>query len=225
MQEFIISLIDVEKKYKKNKVLSEITLNICKGESFGILGENGAGKSTLLSLMAGIQKPTKGQILFEGRQLSVDSKKAIGFVPQDIALYETLSGRDNLIFWGRAAGLKGASLKERIDCALDMVALMERCDDLVGRYSGGMKRRLNIAASLLHSPRLLIMDEPTVGIDIKTRKALLSAFRDLQNQGVTLVFTSHTLEDLDFCQRLLILHEGRIQDLGNKEEVLSGITG
>ena len=172
----IIKLDRLEKKYNEKTVVSGITLSIEKGELFGLLGPNGAGKSTTISMLAGLIKPTSGKIYVNGMDIAkhpMEGKKRIGLVPQEIALYPALSAVENLRFWGRMYGLSGKHLEERVTEVLRIVNLEDRKKQIIKSYSGGMQRRINIAAALLHEPEILIMDEPTVGIDPQSRNYIL----------------------------------------------------
>lgn len=218
----VMFLQDVMKTYGKVVSVNQISLDIFQGEIFGILGANGAGKSTLLSMMAGIMKPSSGSIFFLGEDLyhrGNKSKSSIGFVPQEIALYGKLSGFDNLYFWGKAYGMRGKELNLRVEDILEVIGFKERMSEAVDTFSGGMKRRLNIAVSLLHQPELIIMDEPTVGIDLQSRKKIWEAVVKLRNQGKTIAFTSHYPDDIKLCDRLAVLEEGKLVALGTPEEM------
>ncbi|MFZ5753428.1 MAG: ABC transporter ATP-binding protein [Bacillota bacterium] len=222
-KEIIIQIRDLIKSYSRKVAINGVNLDIYKSEIFGLLGPNGAGKSTLLSMMATVSKPTSGDIYIKDISLVKQAhlvKKLIGFVPQEIALYTKLSGIDNLKFWGQVYGLRGRVLQERIEYVLFVVALQDRIKDPVDHYSGGMKRRLNIAASLLHNPQILIMDEPTAGVDVESRRCILSAVKKLSEEGTTVIYTSHYLEEVDgICHRLAFLKEGRIETVGTMAEL------
>ncbi len=218
----VMDLRNVFKTYGKIVSVKQISLAILRGEIFGFLGPNGAGKSTLLSMMAGIMKPSSGTILFCGEDLYQRAHKvqrAIGFVPQEIALYTKLSGFDNLYFWGKAYGLCGKELDLRVGEVLEIIGFREKMDEAVEKFSGGMKRRLNIAVSLLHQPELIIMDEPTVGIDLQSRKKIWEAVVKLKDQGKTIVFTSHYPDEIRLCNRLAVLKTGALHTLGTPEEL------
>ena len=201
-----------------------ISFEVKKGEVFGLLGPNGAGKSTTISIISTLIPPTKGEILFEGESIFENSKnlrQKLGMVPQDIALYPTLTGYENLVFWGNLYGLKGAELKKRINEVADIIGLNGRLKDKVEKYSGGMKRRLNIGAALLHHPELLIMDEPTVGIDPQSRSHILDTVLKLSAQGMTIIYTTHYMEEAEeLCTRICIMDEGKIIASGTKQELV-----
>lgn len=223
-REAIIEVHDLTKKYGKKTALDNICLNIYKGEIFGLIGPNGAGKSTFISVLTTITKPTSGDILV--RNFSVKKhpdkvKRNIGFVPQDVALYPMLSGLDNLNFWAGIYGIRGRVKNERVNEALSIVGLEDRAKDKVDEYSGGMKRRLNIAVALLHYPEILVMDEPTVGVDIQSRKYILDAILDLKNKGRTIVFTSHYIDEMEsLCDRIAVMDMGVIKASGTVDDLL-----
>ncbi|HOJ09428.1 MAG TPA: ABC transporter ATP-binding protein [Clostridiales bacterium] len=210
----LISINNLTKSYAKNLAVDNISLDIFKDEIFGFAGPNGAGKSTLISLLTTLIKPDKGDIIINGYSVFTEAfqiRKMIGFVPQDIALYPTLTGYDNLKFWGGLYGLRGRELSARIDEALAVVAMKDRAHDKVEEYSGGMKRRINIAAALLHHPDILLMDEPTVGVDIISRHYIIDAIKNLKREGRTIIYTSHDIEEMEMvCDRVAIMNYGRI---------------
>lgn len=215
---------NVVKRYGDKEAVADISFSVTRGESFGLLGPNGAGKSTTIAMICGLLLPHHGRVLVGGidvQERPEAAKQLMGVVPQDIALYPTLSARENLAFWGAMYGLGGADLRLRIDEALEIVSLADRQKDLIQTYSGGMKRRINIAASLLHRPQLLIMDEPTVGIDPQSRSNILQTVQQLnQEKGMTVVYTSHYMEEVEFlCQRLAIIDHGRLIAQGSLGEV------
>ena len=214
---------NLTKKYGRNTALQDLSFGIGKGEIFGLFGPNGAGKSTFLSILATILKPTSGDIMVNGysvREQPDKVKGEIGYVPQDIALYPMLSGRDNLDFWAGIYGLRGKLKKERIEEAIEVVRLGDRIKDRVSHYSGGMKRRLNMAVSLMHHPKVLLMDEPTVGVDIQSRSFILEALSALKKEGRTIIFTSHYVDELEtLCDRIAIMAKGRILAMGSPDEL------
>lgn len=221
--ESIIEIRNVTKKYGKLFALKDMNFSINKGEVFGLLGANGAGKSTFISLLSTLSRATSGDILVKGFSVNKDPdkiKKYIGLVPQDIALYPMLSGLDNLNFWAGIYGLGGRVRKERVEEALAVVRLTDRAKDRVDKYSGGMKRRLNIAVALLHHPEILIMDEPTVGVDIQSRMYILNAMKRLREEGCTIVYASHYTDEMkDLCDRLAILDKGEIKAIGTVRQL------
>jgi len=210
----LIGINNVTKRFKKNVAVDNATLEIFKDEIFGLVGPNGAGKSTLVSMLTTLIKPDSGDIIIDGYSVLSEAatiRQMMGFVPQDIALYPTLSGYDNLKFWGSLYGLRGKKLNERIDEVLSIVAMKDRAHDKVEEYSGGMKRRINIAVALLHHPIILIMDEPTVGVDIISRYYIIDAIKNLKHKGRTIIYTSHDIEEMEMvCDRIAIMNEGKI---------------
>ncbi|MGB9749342.1 MAG: ABC transporter ATP-binding protein [Caldisericia bacterium] len=224
----IVETKDLTKFYDKNKAVDNINFVIKKGEIFGLLGPNGAGKTTTVSMLSCLIKPTSGDATICGFSILKDSlevKKRIGVVPQEIALYGTLSARENLIFWGQMYGLYGKNLKRKVDEVLEIVSLKDRQNELIKKYSGGMKRRINIAVGLLPSPELLILDEPTVGVDPQSRINILETLKNLNNNGLTILYTSHYMEEVEFlCHTIAIMDLGKIIALGslNKLRILVG---
>lgn len=223
-------MLKVENLYKdfgNVKAVEGISFEVKKGQVFGLLGPNGAGKSTTISIISTLLKPTSGDVLFEGSSILKDSnniRKKLGVVPQDIALYPTLTGYENLSFWGSIYGLKGSELKKRINDVSDIIGLNGRLKDKVEKYSGGMKRRLNIGSALLHMPELLIMDEPTVGIDPQSRNHILDTVLELNKQGITIIYTSHYMEEVEYlCNEICIMDEGKILASGTQQELVESV--
>lgn len=229
MKMTLLKVVDLYKNFGNIKAVDGISFRVEKGEVFGLLGPNGAGKSTTISMISTLIPPTKGEIMFEGRNIFTEPKslrQKLGVVPQDIALYPTLSGYENLTFWGNMYGLKGAELKKRMNEVAEIIGLNGRLKDRVDKYSGGMKRRLNIGAALLHKPELLIMDEPTVGIDPQSRNHILDTVLELNRQGMTIIYTSHYMEEVEYlCSRICIMDQGRIIASGSQEELVGLIKG
>jgi ABC-2 type transport system ATP-binding protein len=220
----ILELKNITKRYDDKLVVDNINFSIKEGETFGLLGPNGAGKSTTISMICGLVKPDQGDVIIDGHSIIKNptlAKKNLGVVPQDIALYESLSAIDNLKFWGTLYGLSGSLLKSRIDEALEITGLKDRAKDKIKNYSGGMKRRINIAAAFMHHPKLLIMDEPTVGIDPQSRNHILEFTKSLNEKyGTTVIYTSHYMEEVEtLCNRLIILDEGKIIAGGTQDEI------
>jgi ABC-2 type transport system ATP-binding protein len=212
------------KRFGEKEAVRSISFAVERGESYGLLGPNGAGKSTTISMICGLLTPNEGEITVGGIDAlknTTAAKQVMGVVPQDIALYPTLSARENLVFWGEMYGLKGKELRSRVDEALEIVSLSDRQKDRINTYSGGMKRRINIAASLLHRPQLLIMDEPTVGIDPQSRNNIMETVRSLNTEKqMTVVYTSHYMEEVEFlCNRVGIIDHGRLIAQGTLDEV------
>jgi ABC-2 type transport system ATP-binding protein len=223
-------MLKVENLYKsfgKINAVDGVSFEVKKGDVFGLLGPNGAGKSTTISMISTLLAPSSGEILYDGKSI-FDNQKSIrqklGVVPQEIALYPTLSGYENLRFWGSIYGLKGDILKKRIDEVSDIIELNGRLKDRVDKYSGGMKRRLNIGAALLHMPEMLIMDEPTVGIDPQSRNHILDTVLKLNKQGITIIYTSHYMEEVEYlCNKVCIMDEGKIIASGSQDELVNMI--
>jgi ABC-2 type transport system ATP-binding protein len=223
-------MLKVENLYKsfgKINAVDGVSFEVKKGDVFGLLGPNGAGKSTTISMISTLLSPSSGEILYDGKSI-FDNQKSVrqklGVVPQEIALYPTLSGYENLRFWGSIYGLKGDLLKKRIDEVSDIIELNGRLKDRVDKYSGGMKRRLNIGAALLHMPELLIMDEPTVGIDPQSRNHILDTVLKLNKQGITIIYTSHYMEEVEYlCNKVCIMDEGKIIASGSQDELVEMI--
>lgn len=219
----IINISGLGKRFGRIKALDCLSFEISKGEIFGILGPNGAGKSTFISVLTTILKPDSGDISINGFSVKTQPEKVkrfIGYVPQEIALYPMLSGIDNLSFWAGIYGIRGELKKERIQEALRITCLEDRAKDRVDGYSGGMKRRLNIAAAMLHKPEILVMDEPTVGVDIQSRRYILDSVDRIRQDGRTVVFASHYIDEMEeMCDRLAIIDQGRIKAIGSAEEL------
>jgi ABC-2 type transport system ATP-binding protein len=215
----------VTKRYGSITALDGVSLEIAEGEFFGLLGPNGAGKSTLMSLVAGLRTPEAGTLRLDGRPLSPADSSAritLGYVPQSIALYDELSAEQNLRIFGELYGLSGAGLAERIDEALAAVQLADRRHDPVKTFSGGMQRRLNLVASLLHRPKLLLCDEPTVGVDPQSRNAIFEFLETRARAGLTVIYSTHYMEEAArLCSRIGIIDQGKILALGTLDELLT----
>jgi len=225
----LLEVRDLQKDYKEVKAVKGINFEVRKGEIFGLLGPNGAGKSTTISMISTLIKPTSGDIIYGNESISKNPKaiqQKLGVVPQEIALYPTLSGYDNLKFWGHAYGLRGKLLNERVEEISEVIGLKDRLKDKIEKYSGGMKRRINIGAALLHKPELLIMDEPTVGIDPQSRNHILDTVLKLNSEGMTIIYTSHYMEEVEYlCSRISIMDMGEIIATGTKDELIDIIKG
>ncbi len=220
----MLELMNVTKKYGDFTAVDNLSLNIEDGEVFGLLGPNGAGKSTTVSMISTVISPTSGDITVDNkllREKPTQIKKVMGIVPQDIALYDTLSTKNNLEFFGCLYGLKGKKLKERISEVLKIIELEDKKNQDVGELSGGMKRRVNIGVALMNNPKLLILDEPTVGIDPQSRNHILETVKKLNNErGMTVIYTSHYMEEVEYlCKRVGIMDHGKLIALGTKEEL------
>jgi len=206
-----------------------VSFAIQQGEIFGFLGPNGAGKTTTISMLSCLLKPTEGSATVAGFDIirqSAEVKRRIGLVPQDLALYPTLSARDNLSFFGRIYGLKGSDLRQRVDDALKMVGLSDRAGDAVETFSGGMKRRVNIAAGLLHRPEVLFLDEPTVGVDPQSRNFIFENVESLNQDGLTVLYTTHYMEEAQrLCDRVAIIDQGQIIALDTPKALINSLGG
>lgn len=219
----MIEIKDVTKSYGRQKVLQNVSFEIMEGELFGLLGPNGAGKSTLIDILTGIQSMDSGEIFINGKSIKTDKveiRKHLGLVPQDIALLEELNAVDNLEYFGGLYGLAGQELKNQIEKLLEVAGLTDKKKEKVKNYSGGMKRRLNIAVAMLHNPSILILDEPTVGVDAQSRQHIFDYIQSLAEQGTTILYTSHYMEEIEtLCKRVFILDLGEEVAYGTKEEV------
>ena len=219
----ILRIKNLVKKYDDFTAVKGITFNIKEGEIFSLLGPNGAGKTTTISMLSTLFTPTSGDATIGGYSISKDPmavKQVIGVVPQELALYEDLSARENLIFWGQMYGLSGKSLNSRVDEVLEQIGLLDKARNKVKTYSGGMKRRVNIGVGLLHKPRLLFMDEPTVGIDPQSRRAILDTVKDLNKKGMTVLYTTHYMEEAEeLSNRVGIIDHGELIAIGTQEEL------
>ncbi len=220
----MVEATDLRKHYGANKAVDGLSLAIRRGEILSLLGPNGAGKTTTISMLSGLIEPDSGEALVAGHSLRREpllAKAALGVVPQDIALYGDLSARENLFFWGRMYGLGGAELMRRADEVLAVIGLVDRQKERVDRYSGGMKRRVNIGVALLHRPQVLYLDEPTVGIDPQSRRSILDSIKDLNRQGMTVLYTTHNMEEAqEVSDRIAIMDHGRIIAEGTYGELV-----
>ena len=205
---------NLHKSYRDLVALDNVSLTAGDGETVGLLGPNGAGKTTTVSIIAGLIRPDRGEVLIEGRRLAGDTdpvKRRIGLVPQDLALYDELPARDNLALFGALYGLDRSTLKRAMADALELVGLADRAKDKVGTFSGGMKRRLNLAAALMHDPQILLLDEPTVGVDPQSRNAIFDNLETLKSRGKTLIYTTHYMEEAErLCDRIVIIDHGKV---------------
>ncbi len=221
----MLSVQSVTKRYDTLVALDGVSLDIGAGEFFGLLGPNGAGKSTLMSLVAGLRAPDGGTITVSGSPVSAHdaaTRRELGLVPQHLALYPQLSAEQNLRIFGELYGLNGALLKTRIDEGLEAVQLADRRRDKVQTFSGGMQRRLNLVAALLHRPKLLLCDEPTVGVDPQSRNAIFDFLEQLNREGLTIIYSTHYMEEATrLCSRIGIIDHGKILALGSLDELLT----
>lgn len=215
------------KQFGDRRAVDDVSFSIARGETYGLLGPNGAGKTTTISMLCGLLRRDAGEVLVAGHPMShnaVEAKAAIGLVPQDLALYEDLTARHNLEFFGRLQGLRGGGLDERVDEVLDVVGLADRADDRIETYSGGMKRRANIAVGLLHRPQLLVLDEPTVGVDPQSRNAILESVEVLSSGGLSVLYTTHYMEEAErLCDRIGIIDAGRIVADGTRRQLIDRV--
>lgn len=226
MGEYAIRLENVSKTYRGSlaPAVNDISLDIPMHSKFGLLGPNGAGKTTTINILTGLMNYDHGQVFINGMRLEKKYKKIrqqIGLVPQDIALYETLTARENLRFIAEMYGLKGKDMKARIEECLDMVGLANNGNKQVRRYSGGMKRRVNLVAGILHKPEILILDEPTTGVDVQSRSMILEFLEEINKQGTTIIYTSHYLEEAeDMCDQVAIIDHGKVIIHGKTNEII-----
>jgi ABC-2 type transport system ATP-binding protein len=216
----------ISKTYKGSisPAVDDLSLEIPQNSRFGLLGPNGAGKTTTINILCGLLNYDKGDISIQGMPLEKKYKKIrkiIGLVPQDIALYDTLSARENLRFIGEMYGLKGKQLHSRIDECLEMVGLAHHGNKQIRRYSGGMKRRVNLVAGILHKPEILILDEPTTGVDVQSRNMILQFLHEISEKGTSIIYTSHYLEEAeDLCDHIAIIDEGRVIIKGETKAII-----
>ena len=221
----ILEALGLTRRFDDLVAVNGVDIEIAGGETFGLLGPNGAGKTTTISMIAGLLEPDQGAVKVDGHRITTGSpagKGSIGLVPQDLAIYPDLTAAENLTFFGRLYGMSGQPLDSRVNEVLDVIGLVERRDDLISEYSGGMKRRLNIGIGLLHKPRLLILDEPTVGVDPQSRNAILESVENLSSEGMAVLYTTHYMEEAErLCDRVAIIDEGEIQAEGTRRELVS----
>ncbi|MEG0295785.1 MAG: ABC transporter ATP-binding protein [Clostridium sp.] len=219
----ILKVENLKKSYEKNQVVKGISFNVKEGEILGLLGPNGAGKSTSINMITTLLDNDEGRVLFNGKDIKENEivfKSSLGLVPQDISLFNDLNAYGNVSFFASLYGLKGSELKGRTKEALEYVGLWERHKDYPDSFSGGMKRRLNIACSIAHKPKILIMDEPTVGIDPQSRNNILEVTKKLRDEGTSVIYTSHYMEEVDsICSKIIIMDKGVIIEEGDKEEL------
>ena len=227
----IIQISNLSKKYKEAEMfsLNNLSLEINNGEIFGLLGPNGAGKTTLISILCGLIKPTTGHFTIDGLNYAQNApliKKTIGVVPQEYALYPTLTARENLLYFGSMYGLKGNDLKEKVIDSLDFLGLLKFADKRIETFSGGMKRRVNLIAGVLHNPKVLFLDEPTVGVDVNSKNVIIEYLKELNKKGTTIIYTSHHLSEAqDFCTQIAIVDRGIIYAKGSPAELISNTEG
>jgi ABC-2 type transport system ATP-binding protein len=222
-----IQVQDLHRSFGKNRAVEGVSFDVLRGEIFSLLGPNGAGKTTLISMLSCLLKPDSGDALVMGHSISAEPqlvKASIGVVPQEVALYSDLSARENLLFWGKMQGMRGAPLAGRVDDVLDVIGLSDRQKERVSTYSGGMKRRVNIAVALLHKPALVIMDEPTVGIDPQSRRSILDNVKQLRDQGMTVLYTTHYMEEAqELSDHVGIMDRGKLVAVGTQRELVRSV--
>jgi ABC-2 type transport system ATP-binding protein len=216
---------DLRKRYGERTAVDGVGFHIAAGETYGLLGPNGAGKTTSISMICGLLRRDGGEVLVAGRPVDIgatDAKAAIGYVPQDLAIYPDLTARENLRFFGQLQRLRGKELDRRVDEVLALTDLADRARDRTDTFSGGMKRRLNIGIGLLHHPRLLVLDEPTVGVDPQSRNAILASVAALEQEGMAILYTTHYMEEAErLCDRIGIIDEGKIRAEGTRRELVA----
>jgi ABC-2 type transport system ATP-binding protein len=217
----------IRKSYGDQLAVDGLSFVVEPGQVLGLLGPNGAGKTTTMSIIAGLLQPDEGQLLFQDKPVSRHSatfRKMLGVVPQELAIYPELTAEENLVFFGRLYGLRAPKLNDRVDWALDRVGLSSNAKRNANTFSGGMKRRLNFAAALLHEPQLLMLDEPTVGVDPQSRAHLLECVRELRDAGTAIIYASHYMEEVQtLCDRVLIIDHGRALASGTLDELLERV--
>jgi ABC-2 type transport system ATP-binding protein len=220
----MIKIAHLAKSFDSLKAVDDISFEVEKGEIFGLLGPNGAGKTTTIAMISGLLKPDAGKIIVDSLDLDVDYKKIkkiMGVVPQDMAFYEDLSARENLRFWGQLHGLGRKTMEERIGYYLEKTGLRGRESEPLKKYSGGMKRRINLIIGLIHQPKLLLLDEPTIGIDVQTRLNIYELIKDASSRGTTVLYTTHNLQEAEeLCHRIAIMDQGKILALGTLAELI-----
>ena len=225
----MIEVRDLQKSYGDLVAVNHVSFSAGAGTVFGLLGPNGAGKSTTISCLSGLLRPTAGSITIGGFDIAgeaVKAKASLGIVPQELAIYEDLSAQDNLAYWGAAYGLKGSRLKQRVAHVLNRIGLTDRATDLPKHYSGGMKRRLNFGCGLVHEPRILLLDEPTVGVDPQSRERLFDLIREEKTKGTCVLYTTHYMEEAEkLCDELAIIDHGKIIAAGTLNELRAEFGG
>jgi len=220
----MLKIAHLSKSFDSIKAVDDISLEVKKGEIFGLLGPNGAGKTTTISMIASLLKPDTGKIYIDSLDTETDLKKIkkmMGVVPQEMAFYEELSAKENLIFWGKLQGVGRKTLEERIRFYLEKTGLLGRENDPLKKYSGGMKRRINLIIGLIHQPKLLLLDEPTIGIDVQTRLNIYEIIKEASSQGTTILYTTHNLQEAEeLCHRIGIMDQGKILAEGTLTELI-----
>jgi len=219
-----IEVLNLQKSFGENHAVQGVSFDVKQGEIFSLLGPNGAGKTTTISMLSCLLRPNDGDARVMGHSIRSDPtgvKSALGVVPQEIALYEDLTARENLSFWGKMYNLRGSKLKSRVDEVLDIIELRDGANERVGKYSGGMKRRVNIGVALLHKPKVIYMDEPTVGIDPQSRRNILDSVVKLKDEGMTVLYTTHYMEEAqELSDHIGIMDHGKLIACGTGEELV-----
>ncbi|MDP4212322.1 MAG: ABC transporter ATP-binding protein [Bacteroidota bacterium] len=227
----IIEIKHLTKKFKNSQedAVKDISFTVGQNEIYGLLGPNGAGKTTTLSVLCGLFPPTSGSVLIDGKNIQkdpADIRKIVGIVPQDIALYSSLTAKENLDFYGHMYGLKGKDLKNKIAFWLEKLDLTDAANRQVCNFSGGMKRRVNLIAGILHQPKILFLDEPTVGVDVQSRSVIIGHLKDLNKAGTTIIYTSHLMEEAEnFCTYVSIIDHGKILAGDSPAALISSFKG
>jgi len=217
---FMLKISRLSKQFGNRKALSDLSLNLPPGEVYGLLGPNGAGKTTALNMLCGLMQPDSGEILIKGRPVSDDTKMLVGVMPQQNLLYQSLTCAETLFFLARIYGLKKKTIPTRVHNCLDAVNLVDRADTVVGSLSGGMQRRLSLAAAIIHRPKLVVLDEPSTGLDIEARYEVWELIRKLKQQGVTVLLTTHLLDEVErLCDRIGIIKQGKLLAEGTLEDL------
>ena len=224
MNQIAISVQELQKSFGGNHAVQGVSFDVEEGEIFSLLGPNGAGKTTTITMLSCLLRPDAGDARIMGHSIQTEDmhvKSVLGVVPQEIALYEDLPARENLTFWGKMYGLRGSALKSRVNEVLDVIGLSDRANDRVGKYSGGMKRRVNIGVALLHKPKVIYMDEPTVGIDPQSRRNILDSVVALKDQGMTVLYTTHYMEEAqELSDHIAIMDHGKLIACGTNDELV-----
>jgi len=224
MNQTAISVQELQKSFGENHAVQGVSFDVEEGEIFSLLGPNGAGKTTTISMLSCLLRPDQGDAYILGHSIREDAlgvKSVLGVVPQEIAVYEDLTARENLTFWGKMYGLRGAALHRRVDEVLEVIGLTDRARERVSKYSGGMKRRVNIGVALLHKPQVIYMDEPTVGIDPQSRRNILDSVVALKNRGMTVLYTTHYMEESqELSDHIAIMDHGKMVACGTNEELV-----
>ncbi len=224
MDDIAIQVNDLHKSFGEIKAVQGVSFNVRRGDIFSLLGPNGAGKTTTISMLSTLLRPDQGDALVFGKSIRTEPmgvKAVLGVVPQEIALYEDLSARENLTFWGKMYGLRGIALKARVNEVLEIIGLTDRAAGRVGKFSGGMKRRVNIGVALLHKPQVIYMDEPTVGIDPQSRRNILDSVVALKDQGMTVLYTTHYMEEAqELSDQIAIMDHGQLIACGTHAELV-----